>query len=345
MARFIGFLIAILSRPHRGAPDRNALSRSSRSALLLTGSSRRAGLLAAEADSEGEGSAPPGLEDPSFEPGGEETALEGLPGDSEAEGSEGDGEEPPVEPEPIEQPEFTEPAPAPVATAELSPPAPAPEVPLPPPDESTPPPSYEPAQSAPSYEAAPQPPPEPMENDAIVAPPGAAEDPPSAPHPAAPQPPAASPEAVTEAPPPEASSQESEPLGARARCHASRHQLIQPRATRPWQVLLQRASRRLPLGDSRGSAPERRQQRGDRSRGRAALAPQRRSDRHRRPEPGPGRHRASSRLAAQRRTIRATGARSRSHMELAIPPLRGRDRFLPPFFDEWGEHFHRYSLC
>lgn len=211
MAQFIGFLIAILSRPHRGAPDRKRALAIVSIVALLTGSLAPTWALAAEADSEGEGSAPPGLEDPSFEPGGEETALEGLP-DSEAEGSEGDGEEPPVEPEPIEQPEFTEPAPAPVATAELSPPAPAPEVPLPPPDESTPPPSYEPAQSAPSYEAAPQPPPEPMENDAIVAPPGAAEDPPSAPHPAAPQPPAASPEAVTEAPPPEASSQESEPL-------------------------------------------------------------------------------------------------------------------------------------
>jgi len=73
-------------------------------AMLALGGISPGAAIAAEADSEGEGGAPPGAapeveEAPGFEPGGEETALEeppGLAGEAEA----GEGEGPPVEVEP-----------------------------------------------------------------------------------------------------------------------------------------------------------------------------------------------------------------------------------------------------
>jgi hypothetical protein len=75
-------------------------------AMLALGGISAGAALAAEADSEGEGGAPPGAapeveEAPGFEPGGEETALEELPEIAgEGEAGEGEGEGPPVEAEP-----------------------------------------------------------------------------------------------------------------------------------------------------------------------------------------------------------------------------------------------------
>ena len=76
-------------------------------AMLALGGISPGAAFAAEADSEGEGGAPPGaapeVEAPEFEPGGEETALEELPEpapEEEAGGTEDEGEGPPVEIEP-----------------------------------------------------------------------------------------------------------------------------------------------------------------------------------------------------------------------------------------------------
>ncbi len=77
-------------------------------AMLALGGISPGAAFAAEADSEGEGGAPPGAapeieEAPEFEPGGEEAALEELPElapEEEAGGAEDEGEGPPVEVEP-----------------------------------------------------------------------------------------------------------------------------------------------------------------------------------------------------------------------------------------------------
>jgi hypothetical protein len=136
----------------------------------------------AEAESEGEGSAPPGAglpgleEGTNFEPGGEETSLEEVPaleGEEEA--------EPPVEsgtePEPAPAPEGA----APPAVVEPSPPAsettpPVAEAPAPPPTAG---PVYvTPEETGPSYEtAAPTAPAEPVRNEAIMAPSSSAKTP------------------------------------------------------------------------------------------------------------------------------------------------------------------------
>lgn len=76
-------------------------------AMLALGGISPGAAFAAEADSEGEGGAPPGAapeveEAPGFEPGGEETALEELPElapEGEAGGAEGEGPSMEVEPE------------------------------------------------------------------------------------------------------------------------------------------------------------------------------------------------------------------------------------------------------
>ena len=91
---------------HRSA-SRRALALALCAMLALGGISPGAAF-AAEADSEGEGGAPPGTlpeaeEAPEFEPGGEETALEELPElapEEEVGGAEDEGEGPPVEVEP-----------------------------------------------------------------------------------------------------------------------------------------------------------------------------------------------------------------------------------------------------
>jgi hypothetical protein len=91
---------------HRSA-SRRALALALCAMLALGGISPGAAF-AAEADSEGEGGAPPGAapeveEAPEFEPGGEETGLEELPElapEEEAGGAEDEGEGAPVEIEP-----------------------------------------------------------------------------------------------------------------------------------------------------------------------------------------------------------------------------------------------------
>jgi hypothetical protein len=115
---------------------------------------------AREADSEGEGTAPPGAIEQGPE-SGEETALEELPG-SELGGSEETGEGAVVEPEPLVEAE----APPPVESTESQTPG-EPEVAAPP--EST-----SPSASAPEYGPAYEPAPSaPVENEPLSAPPSA----------------------------------------------------------------------------------------------------------------------------------------------------------------------------
>lgn len=130
------------------------------SAVLVFGTVAPGIAFAGEADSEQEGSAPPGAlpgleEGAELEAGGEESVLEQLPG-SLPSGGEGE-EESPLEPEPAQEPE---PPPPPVSaspeTTEAAPPVEA----APPGPEYGP--SYEPA--APSSTA-------PVEGDALTAPP------------------------------------------------------------------------------------------------------------------------------------------------------------------------------
>lgn len=165
------------------------------SAVLVFGSIAPGVAFAGEADSEQEGSAPPGAlpgleEGPELEPGGEETPLEELPemvgGGEEAE------EGLPLETEPAQEPQSS-PAPeestvpAQPATSEEPTSAPAP---------------------GPEYETATEPPPPaPVENQALAAPESAApaqsaQSTPKAAEPAAEAPAPASPPG--EAPPPEA---------------------------------------------------------------------------------------------------------------------------------------------
>lgn len=130
------------------------------SAVLAFGSVAPGIAFAGEADSEQEGSAPPGAlpgleEGAELEPGGEESVLEQLPG-SLPPGGEVE-EEAPLEPEPAQEPEPPPPpATVPPAATETVPPAEA----APPGPEYGP--SYEPA--APSST-------EPVEGDALTAPP------------------------------------------------------------------------------------------------------------------------------------------------------------------------------
>ena len=150
---------------HRSA-GRRALALALCAMLALGGISPGAAF-AADADSEGEGGAPPGTvpeveEAPEFEPGGEETALEELPElapEEEAGGAEDEGEGPPVEVEPeveAELPPVGEEVTGAVAGATG-------EVESQPPLEGT-------SAEGPTYEAAPPPSGAAVENQALSAP-------------------------------------------------------------------------------------------------------------------------------------------------------------------------------
>lgn len=167
------------------------------SAVLVFGSIAPGMAFAGEADSEQEGSAPPGAlpgleEGPELEPGGEETPLEELPGAVDA--GEETEEGPPLETEPAQEPQ---PPPAPEeSTVQVQPPATSEE------------PTSAPAPG-PEYETATEPPPPaPVENQALAAPESAApaqsaQSTPKAAEPAAEAPAPASP--PEETPPPEVS--------------------------------------------------------------------------------------------------------------------------------------------
>ena len=105
MPWFHEFLTSI-SRPRAGlrpSPGRRVLA-AVLSAMLAFGAISPGVALAGEVDSEGEGSAPPGVIEggPELEPGAEETVLEELPG-APSGGSEETGEGPPLETEPPQE--------------------------------------------------------------------------------------------------------------------------------------------------------------------------------------------------------------------------------------------------
>lgn len=214
MTRIIGYLVPVTFEPGQGLRPKRALAVVAITTLLVA-TVAPCWAAAAEPDSEGEGSAPQGVEDPHFEPGGEETALESLPGAPETDETEEAGEAPPIEPEPAQESELTEPPPSP---EEAAPPGPEPET-VPPPSTESPasaPPEYAPA--IPEY-VPPLPPSAPVENDPLVAPTGASEPPPRTEvSPSPPESEATTPEAMSEAPPaavpssePEAPSPEAPP--------------------------------------------------------------------------------------------------------------------------------------
>ena len=138
------------------------------SAVLALGTVSPAAALASQADSEGEGTAPPGaVEGPA---GGEETALGEVPGSVVGGGSEESGEGPPVEAEPQQESELPVPAAEEVAGATTEA---LPEVPQPAAAEAP-----SPTESGPAYEPAPAPPSsEPVENQPLSAPPSTASEP------------------------------------------------------------------------------------------------------------------------------------------------------------------------
>lgn len=200
MARLIGYLAPVHLEQGRVLRPRRTLAVAT-IVVLLSATVAPGWAVAAEPDSEGEGGAPPGLENPHFEPGGEETALESLPG---VVGSESGSEESAsVETEPAEEPQLPE--------AELPPPvveAPAPEAPVGALQPSSAPveaPTYEAAPAAPDY-SPPPPAAAPVENEPIVAPPSESK-PKGASH-QSPPPEGAEPEVVAEAPPPVTPSEE-----------------------------------------------------------------------------------------------------------------------------------------
>jgi hypothetical protein len=196
MARFNGFLIPIPGLRHDPRRPKRALAIAAIVALL-TATVAPTWAVAAEADSEGEGTAPPGLENPHFEPGGEETALESLHDAAESEGGAEVGEGPPIETEPPRESELPEPAPS---AAEAVPPVVAEPEPPPPPAEAPSPATPEYAPAAPEY-VAPVSSSAPVENEPIVAPPSSAGQPPQAEgRSSQPEPEAAPLEAVAEVP-------------------------------------------------------------------------------------------------------------------------------------------------
>jgi len=143
------------------------------SLVLVLGTISPGIAFAGEADSEQEGSAPPGAlpgleEGPELGPGGEETPLEELPGSVVS--GEGGEEEAPIETEPAQESELPAPTPevseptveAPPATTEGATGTPAPE-----------------SEYGPSYEpVTPSPSPAPVENQPIPAPEGSPPTPP-----------------------------------------------------------------------------------------------------------------------------------------------------------------------
>ncbi len=153
--------LKFVSRSNRGSratPGTRALA-TVLSAVLVFGTVAPGIAFAGEADSEQEGSAPPGAlpgleEEAELEPGGEESVLEQLPGSLPSGG--GGEEEAPLEPEPAQEPEPPPPpVSAPPETTEAAPPV-----------EAAPPgPQY-----GPSYEPAPPSSTAPVEGDALTAP-------------------------------------------------------------------------------------------------------------------------------------------------------------------------------
>lgn len=177
-------LLTSISRAHARSRPRLAIRvlAAALSAVLAFGTVAPGLAFAGEADSEQEGSAPPGVlpgleEGPELEPGGEETVLEELPGAV----SEGE-ESAPLESEPPQETEPPPPPPeAPAATAEVPPVS----------GEAPPGPDYSPA-GEPAAGAAPA---VPVENEPLTAPES------SQPAPQA-QPEAEAEQAAPEAPPP-----------------------------------------------------------------------------------------------------------------------------------------------
>lgn len=200
MSRLIAHLSSAFTRHPGRSPGRRAMAIALAIALVFS-SVAPGWALAAESESEGEGTAPHSLNNPAFEPGGEEAVLENLPGlGTSAGGSEENGEVPPVESEPAVQPELPEVPPPPGAEAEPTTAAPSTEATSP----VQPPPPAPEAEPAPQYQAsAPSPPPvEPIENEPLVAPPQESAPAPSQDSGNGGQVEAPSPETVVEAPAP-----------------------------------------------------------------------------------------------------------------------------------------------
>jgi nucleoid-associated protein YgaU len=209
MPWFHVFLTSISRSRARSQPGlgRRALA-ATLSLVLVLGTVSPGIALAGEADSEQEGSAPPGAlpgleEGPELAPGGEESALEELPGSTV--GGEESEEGPPIETEPAQESELPAPAPEAAEPTAKAPPSPAEGAP----DTSPPAPEYGPA-----YEPAPASPPiEAVENQAITAP---ESSPPSPPDQAAPEAVQAAPEAPAPASPSEAPESNPAPAPATA---------------------------------------------------------------------------------------------------------------------------------
>jgi hypothetical protein len=135
------------------------------STTLLLGAISPGLALAREAESEGEGTAPPGAVAPGPE-SGEETALEELPGSELAGGSEETGEGS-LESEPVVEPESPPPIEAPASPTTVEPEVPSPSV--------APSPEAEAPEYGPDYEPAPETTPGvPVENEPLSAPASAA---------------------------------------------------------------------------------------------------------------------------------------------------------------------------
>lgn len=205
MPWFHEFLTSI-SRPRAGlrpSPGRRVLALVL-SAMLAFGTVSPGVALASEVDSEGEGSAPPGVIEggPELEAGAEETVLEELPGAPSGGGSEEAGEGPPLESEPQQESEL--PAPAAEATGAATETLPAGEQPPPgeAPTAQAPAPEY-----APAYEPAP-PSSTPVENQPLSAPPTPSSEK-QMPHPQG------SARVTPEAPPPAGPSEAPEPVSTR----------------------------------------------------------------------------------------------------------------------------------
>jgi hypothetical protein len=186
MAQPMPYLTSV-SRYRRpdGSPRQRVLA-ALLAAILALGGLLPGAAYAGEADSEGEGSAPPESvtepgEEPEFDPGGEDTALEGLPAVAGAPGGDAEdtGEGEPVEAEPELDTEAPPPAadpagtvPETVGTDEVPAPSQAPlEAPVGTEPESAP---------APDYETASPPPSTPVENQPLVAPPAPSQGEPDA---------------------------------------------------------------------------------------------------------------------------------------------------------------------
>lgn len=242
MPWFYEFLTSVSRSRARSQPGlgRKALA-ATLSLVLVLGTVSPGIAFAGEADSEQEGSAPPGAlpgleEGPELEPGGDESPLEELPGSTV--GGEESEEGPPIETEPAQESELPAPtpeAPEPTAAAPPTPVEGAAGTPAPGPEYG---PSYEPAPASPPGEA--------VENQALVAPESATSPPADQPAPeavpAAPEAPA--PVSRSEAPEP----QPAQPTATPAQRHEGVGALAGHRsyAVRPGDCLWSIAERLLP---------------------------------------------------------------------------------------------------